>query len=141
MLRFFQLWVVVRKIGFENCPIAERNIFRHRCNPSEGRSLKERRKRKDRRKTIDPRYRNPAYPNFVDRRKYDRRKWDGDGVTCVVSEHPDSRLVMSIGIMTVIFVLSVFFLSTLNVEKVAEVKRAGSVFCDTVLPYILPWSF
>ena len=116
-------------------------MFRGMYRSLEGRSFRDRRSAKDRRKTIDPRYRNPAYPNFVDRRKCDRRKWDGDGVTCVVSEHPDSRLVMSIGIMTVLFVLSVFFLSTLNVEKVAEVKRAGSIFCDTVLPYILPWSF
>jgi hypothetical protein len=102
--------------------------------------FKDRRKGKDRRKTIDPRYRNPAYPHFIDRRKYDRRKWDGDSVTCVELEHPDSGLIITIGIVTLTLVLSVFFLSTLNVKKVAEVKRAASIFCDSVLPYILPWS-
>jgi len=111
------------------------------CHTPEGGSFKDRRNGNDRRKTIDPRYRNPAYPQFVDRRKCNRRRPAYDCVACVVSEHPNARLVTTIGVLAGVFLLSVFFLTTLTVEGMAEVEKAASIFCDTILPFVLPWSF
>ena len=115
-------------------------MFRPTYDTPNGASIRDRRKGKDRRKTIDPRYRNPAYPDFVDRRKRDRRKLVCDAVNCLVSEHPDSRLITTIGIVTAILLLSIFLLSTLHIDKVAEVKRAANIFCNSVILYIFPWS-
>ena len=60
---------------------------------------------------------------------------------CVVTEHPDSQLVTTIGVLAGLFLLSLFFLTTIDVDQMAEVERAASIFCDNIIPYILPWSF
>jgi len=116
-------------------------MFKRICHTPDGDLFKDRRRGKDRRKTIDPRYRNPAYPEFVDRRRGDRRRPAEEGMDCVVTEHPDSQLVTTIGVLAGLFLLSLFFLTTIDVDQMAEVERAASIFCDNIIPYILPWSF
>jgi len=70
---------------------------------------KDRRNGRDRRQRIDPRYRNPAYPRFVDRREEERRKPSYEDVEPFVKEHPHRKWIMIIGVLVVIFLTYVFF--------------------------------
>jgi hypothetical protein len=48
----------------------------------------EKRSGRERRKHIDPRYRNAAYPEFVNRRDVDRRKPPYEDIAPLIKEHP-----------------------------------------------------
>lgn len=76
---------------------------------------KERRGGKDRRKHIDPRYRNPAYPKFVDRRKGERRKPTYEDFPPLIKEHPRRKWVISIGVIIAVFLVYIFFFTNLIV--------------------------
>ncbi len=78
---------------------------------------KERRNGKDRRKHIDPRYRNPAYPEFVDRRKGERRKPTYEDSSPLVKEHPRRKWVILIGVIVTVFLAYVFFFTNLIVSR------------------------
>lgn len=78
---------------------------------------KERRSGKARRKHIDPRYRNPAYPEFVDRRKGERRKPTYEDSPPLIKEHPTRKWVFLIGVMVTVFLAYVFFFTNLIVCK------------------------
>ncbi|MBW1744654.1 MAG: hypothetical protein JRJ47_14695 [Deltaproteobacteria bacterium] len=67
----------------------------------------ERRSGKDRRQYVDPRYQSSAYPGFVDRRKGgDRRKLDYQHMP----GHPVRKWIFSIGVIVVVFLISLFFI-------------------------------
>jgi hypothetical protein len=93
-------------------------------------SCKERRRGKDRRKHIDPRYRNPAYPEFVDRRKGERRKPVYDDVHPFVKEHPIRKWIIVVGIMVAAFLTYVFLFTNLFVsqKRMEEKDRKGTLF-------------
>jgi hypothetical protein len=52
----------------------------------------EKRSGKERRKHIDPRYRNAAYPEFVDRREVDRGKPPYEHIPALIREQPRSEV-------------------------------------------------
>ncbi len=69
----------------------------------------DRRSGRDRRKYLDPRYRNPAYPAFVDRRKGERREPVYDHVSPFVREHPLKKWVVIVSILVAAFLTCLFF--------------------------------
>jgi hypothetical protein len=74
----------------------------------------ERRSGKDRRKYIDPRYQNAAYPDFFDRRKGgDRRKVSYQDLP----GHPTRRLIMLIGVVVTVFLIYVFLIANYVLPK------------------------
>ncbi len=77
----------------------------------------ERRSGKDRRKYIDPRYRNAAYPDFFDRRKGgDRRKVSYQDFF----GHPTRKVIILIGAVVAVPVLmigAIIVKSVLNIEE------------------------
>ncbi len=67
----------------------------------------ERRREKDRRQYVDPRYGSSAYPEFVDRRKGgNRRKLDYQHMP----GHPVRKRIMLIGMLVVVFLVALFFI-------------------------------
>lgn len=78
---------------------------------------RERRSGKDRREYIDPRYRNPAYPEFCDRRKGERRKPVYEDVQPFIKEHPIRKWIILIGIVAAFFLIYIFFFTNLIVNK------------------------
>ncbi len=93
------------------------------------RPLNERRSGKDRRKHVDPRYRNPSFLQFVDRRMGDRRKPVYEEVHPFVKEHPLERWIIIIGILVVAFLMYVFFFTNLIATKrgAEERHRKGTI--------------
>ncbi len=91
--------------------------------------MKDHRGGKDRRKYIDPRYRNPAYSRFVDRRTVERRKPVYDEVHPFVKEHPLKRWTIVISILVAGFLAYVFLFSNLIASKRSsqERPRKGSI--------------
>lgn len=79
--------------------------------------LKDRRSGKDRRRYVDPRYRNAAYVEFVDRRKGERRKLVYEPDCCLIKEHPERKWITRLGIVVGLFLLYLLFLSNLIVSK------------------------
>jgi len=74
----------------------------------------ERRSGKDRRKYIDPRYQNAAYPGFVERRKGgDKRKVSYQGLP----GHPTRKLIMLIGVVVTVFLIYVFVIASFVLTK------------------------
>jgi hypothetical protein len=70
----------------------------------------ERRSGKDRRKHIDPRYQSAAYPEFVDRRSgVDGRKRSYHDLP----GHPTRKLIIVMGVVVTLFIISLFFLTSL----------------------------
>ena len=102
--------------------------------------FKERRRGKDRRKHLDPRYRNPDYPEFFDKRKGNRRKPEYETRPSFITEHPNRRWVTVIGIMTVSFLLYASVLTTISVDKKPQ-HKIGNMNTHQVIPYLIPWSF
>jgi hypothetical protein len=72
------------------------------------------RSNKDRRKHIDPRYQDAAYPECIERRKGgDRRKvsyQDFPG-------HPNRKSIMFIGLVVTVFLICVFFTASFVLTK------------------------
>jgi hypothetical protein len=62
---------------------------------------------------MDPRYRNPAYLQFYDRRKGERRKPTYEDVYPFVQEHPQRKWILIISVLVVIFLTYVFFFTNL----------------------------
>jgi len=77
----------------------------------------ERRSGKERRKHIDPRYRNPAYPEFVDRRIDDRRKPPYEDIAPLIKEHPVRKWKVLIGVLIALFLICVFFFTNLILSR------------------------
>lgn len=76
--------------------------------------LMERRSGKDRRKYIDPRYQNAAYPEFVDARKgSDRRKPGYQDFP----EHPTRKLIMFIGVVVTVLLVYLFLVASFVLTK------------------------
>jgi len=87
-----------------------------RC-PSSG----DMRRGKDRRKHIDPRYRNPAYPEFVDRRQGERRKPVYEDPRHLIREHPAGKWITRIGLVVALLLVYLLLFTNLIVsKKVAE---------------------
>jgi hypothetical protein len=78
----------------------------------------------EQRKKIDPRYTNPLYPEFIDRRKDSRlRPIYETRPTSICGEHPLYKYIMLIGIIATIFFLALVVLylrpPKIDVEKPA----------------------
>jgi len=91
--------------------------------------MKDRRSGKDRRKYIDPRYRNSAYLEFVERRNTERRQPVYEKMHPFVKEHPLRKWNIIISVLVCAFLVYMFFFSNfLAREKSLEEKpRKGSV--------------
>lgn len=85
--------------------------------------LKDRRRGKDRRTTVDPRYRNVLYPAFVDRRKGERRKPDYDQTARLIQEHPLRKWVVVIGLLSALFLAYLFLFTNFIVSKKSREER------------------
>lgn len=85
--------------------------------------LEERRTGKHRRQHIDPRYRNPAYPEFVDRRKTQRRKPTYEEGDRFLKEHPIRKWIVVIAILVAAFLTYVFFFTNFIVSKKCTEER------------------
>jgi hypothetical protein len=103
-------------------------------------TFKQRRSGKNRRKYVDPRYRNPDYPEFCDRRKAQRRKPIYEDCRPFLEEHPNRKWVAVVSIVAAIFLLYVFILTSGGVSKSLGTKKIGNVNRQ-VFPYMLQWSF
>ena len=79
--------------------------------------FKERRSGKDRRKYVDPRYRNSLYPAFVDRRKGERRKPHYEQVDLLIQEHPLRKWIVVIGLLAALFLTYLFFFTNFTVIR------------------------
>jgi len=80
-----------------------------------------RRSGKDRRRHIDPRYRNPAYLGFVDRRRGQRRQPVYEETSPLIREHPARRWTTRVGVMVaLLFVYLLLFTNVIVCKKVAE---------------------
>jgi hypothetical protein len=73
----------------------------------------EKRSGRERRKHIDPRYRNAAYPEFVDRREVDRRKPPYEDIPPLIKEHPVRKWKVLIGVLIAVFLICIFFFTNL----------------------------
>lgn len=78
---------------------------------------KDRRRGSDRRKHVDPRYGDGAYPEFVDRRGGDRRKPVYEDVPALIREHPVRKWVLLIGVVIAALVLYLFLFSSILLNK------------------------
>ena len=90
---------------------------------------KNRRSGSDRRQCMDPRYRNPAYPTFQDRREGERRKPTYDDVPPFVKEHPQRKWVLVISVIMVLFLAYIFFFTNLvvNNRNLEEKRQQGTI--------------
>ena len=90
---------------------------------------KERRSGKDRRKHIDPRYRNPVYREFVDRRKGEKRKPIYEEGDRFLKEHPIRKWIVVIAIVVTAFLTYIFFFTNFIVSKkcTEERRRKGTI--------------
>jgi hypothetical protein len=84
---------------------------------------KDRRRGGDRRKRIDPRYRNPSYPQFVDRRQEARREPTYEDVHPFVQEHPHRKWIMIISVLVVIFLTYLFFFTNILATNKTDQKQ------------------
>jgi hypothetical protein len=73
----------------------------------------EKRSGRERRKHIDPRYRNASYPEFVDRREVDRRKPPYEDIHPLIKEHPVRKWKVLIGVLIALFLICIFFFTNL----------------------------
>ena len=73
----------------------------------------EKRSGRERRKHIDPRYRNAAYPEFVNRRDVDRRKPPYEDIAPLIKEHPVRKWKVLIGVLIALFLIGGFFFTNL----------------------------
>ena len=74
----------------------------------------ERRSGKDRRKYIDPRYQNAAYPEFVDTRKGgDRRKVSYQDLP----GHPTRKFIILIGVVVAVLLVYLFLVASFVLTK------------------------
>ncbi|MBN1842656.1 MAG: hypothetical protein JW883_10300 [Deltaproteobacteria bacterium] len=112
-----------------------------RENTGDRRPCKQRRSGKDRRKHIDPRYRNPAYPEFCDRRRGERRKPVYEDHRPLIKEHPDRKWITLVGIVAAVFLMSVSILTNAGVSTKLASKKIGNVSNAQLFPYILPRLF
>ena len=96
--------------------------------------LKERRSGKDRRKYVDPRYRNCLYPAFLDRRKGKRRKPVYEQVHPLVQEHPLRKWIVVIGLLAAVFLTYLFFFTNFTVGRKSWEERGRTqtltIGCD-----------
>ncbi|MDY6838238.1 MAG: hypothetical protein SWH78_09715 [Thermodesulfobacteriota bacterium] len=87
-----------------------------RCDASDNR-----RSGKDRRRHIDPRYRNAAYLGFIDRRKGQRRQPVYEDTYPLIREHPVRRWTTRIGaVVALLFVYLLLFTNVIVCKRVAE---------------------
>ncbi|MBU2552146.1 MAG: hypothetical protein KKB20_27295 [Proteobacteria bacterium] len=95
------------------------------------RFLAPKRKRLDRRQKIDPRFRNPNYPEFLDRRSEGERRYPLPKYRAgITSEHgPPTKTVWTIGvaatlILVILFFVCMFHLRDVPMEKTRETKKS-----------------
>jgi hypothetical protein len=96
--------------------------------------FKERRSGKDRRKHVDPRYRNAFYPAFLDRRKGERRKPDYGQIDPLIQEHPLRKWIVVIGVVAAVFMTYLFLFTNLIVGRKSWEERGRTqtitIGCD-----------
>ncbi len=102
---------------------------------------KQRRKGNDRRKYIDPRYRNPAYPEFCDRRKAQRRKPEYETCQPLVEEHPSKRWITVIGLAAALFLIYASVLANVGVDTKLVCQKKGTLSSYLELPRLFNCSF
>ena len=78
----------------------------------------ERRSGKDRRKYTDPRYESADFPEFVDRRRGERRELDYENLP----GHPSRKWIIVVGAMVVALLIYLFILSNVNLTKNCRYK-------------------
>lgn len=96
--------------------------------------FKDRRSGKDRRKYVDPRYRNCLYPTFLDRRKGERRKPEYDQIGPLIQEHPLRKWIVVIGAVAAVFLTYLFLFTNLIVGRKSWEERSRTqtltIGCD-----------
>jgi hypothetical protein len=109
----------------------------------------ERRSGKDRRKHIDPRYQSAAYPEFVDRRSgVDGRKRSYHDLP----GHPTRKLIIVMGVVVTLFIISLFFLTSLlltekcgsqNMFRLRQSSMLSTIFhlCQQAVVKVSPCLF
>ncbi|MBW2108245.1 MAG: hypothetical protein JRI36_06235 [Deltaproteobacteria bacterium] len=103
--------------------------------------FRQRRSGKDRRKAIDPRYRNPAYPEFRDRRKGERRRPEYEDCQPLIKEHPNRMWVTMVGLAMAVFLAYAFVLSNVCVSSRLLCEKKANVSSRLDLPYVLHFPF
>ena len=83
----------------------------------------ERRSGRDRRRFIDPRYRNAAFPEYVDRRSGERRRPVYEEVHPFVKEHPFRRWIVIISVLVAAFLGYMFFFSSFMASRKGPEER------------------
>lgn len=79
------------------------------------------RRQKDRRRRIDPRYRNPNYPEFVDRRSGRERRGEEHEGGVIFSEHLSERKTLLIlGTVTAAILIYFFSLTFFHVCEIPD---------------------
>jgi hypothetical protein len=105
------------------------------------RPLKQRRRGKDRRRFVDPRYRNPEYPAFRDRRKGQRRKPEYEVCYPLLKEHPNTKWITVIGLATAFFLMAACFLINIDVSSRLVGDKKNKRASHIELPYMLHHGF
>jgi len=113
----------------------------HTWNRHVKRLLSERRKGKDRRRYIDPRYRNPAYPQFDDRRLGERRSPVYDEIEAIVKEHPSRKWIAVLGIAVAAFVVWGSVLVNSSVDARLTCRKKADVDSHSILPWFFSFPF
>jgi hypothetical protein len=102
----------------------------------EGFASRDRRRAKDRRQYVDPRYRSPAFPEFVDRRRGQRRRPVYEDPCHLIREHPARRWVTRIGFVVVLLFMYLLLFTNLLVFK--RVGEGADRKCTITLGLIAP---
>lgn len=103
--------------------------------------FRQRRSGKDRRRAIDPRYRNPAYPQFCDRRKGERRRPRYEDCESLIKEHPNRVWITIIGLATAAFLAYACVLTNVCVSSKLPCEKRADVSSRLDLPYVLHCPF
>lgn len=104
-------------------------------------ALGQRRSGKDRRRYIDPRYRNPEYPQFFDRRQGERRKPEYECRQPLIKEHPDRKWLTVIGLAMAVFLIYASLLTNLGVASRLTCLKKANVSSQMDLPFFFDCSF
>jgi hypothetical protein len=100
-----------------------------------------RRSGKDRRRFLDPRYRNPQYPSFCDRRKQHRRRPEYEKHDRLIQEHPNKRWITVIGVAMAFFLLYVSLLTNMGLRTRLINDKKNDMGNHLELPYISHHTF
>jgi hypothetical protein len=105
------------------------------------RPFKQRRSGRERRRVIDPRYRNPQYPELHDRRKGRRRKPEYEVRYSLVKEHPSNIWITVIGLATAFFLVYASLLTNIGLSSRLLDNKKFQMGHHLELPYVMHHRF